>query len=338
MSEKRILRTIGLLAGAVIFAGTNAQSTGIPDCYNHVDQVLWVVDDPDAAMNGYRALGFTGFQVRDRVKVELQTLGRSSRVKIISANLGGAHVNWIQTPTDRSVLFKFHEMNGDGAMSLVHRFPGEEDMRREIQRLEGLGIRKLEEMTLHLKEGEMPVVLMDTWEEGKYILGFTYGEVPQEIFASMSPENRHHLELNQYAFAILDPEPVSAFWHSLGLPEFQISRPELGDTRYYGELVDHELIQGWQRNGDIAYEWCIPVKPPIVYQDHIDLHGEGIHHLAFSVQDMDEALVDFRNRGFAVSMGGTWGEKGRPGSGRYEYIDLEGAGGLTMELLWNFKE
>jgi hypothetical protein len=36
-------------------------------------------------------------------------------------------------------------------------------------------------------------------------------------------------------------------------------------------------------------------------------------------------------------MGGTWGEKDKPGSGRYEYINLEDAGGVTMELLWNFK-
>ena len=31
-------------------------------------------------------------------------------------------------------------------------------------------------------------------------------------------------------------------------------------------------------------------------------------------------------------------EKGKPGSGCYEYIDLEKAGGLTMELLWNYRE
>jgi len=53
---------------------------------------------------------------------------------------------------------------------------------------------------------------------------------------------------------------------------------------------------------------------------------------------MDEVLDDFRERGFTVSMGGTWGEDGMPGSGRYEYIDLEWAGGLTLELLWNYNE
>ena len=53
---------------------------------------------------------------------------------------------------------------------------------------------------------------------------------------------------------------------------------------------------------------------------------------------MDPVLEDYRSRGFVVSMGGTWGEEGKSGSGRYEYIDLENRGGVTMELLWNFKE
>lgn len=76
----------------------------------------------------------------------------------------------------------------------------------------------------------------------------------------------------------------------------------------------------------------------MVYEDHIQRHGEGIHHLAFMVKDMDKVIDDYTSRGFVVSMGGTWGEKGKPGSGRYEYIDLEKAGGLTMELLWSYSE
>jgi hypothetical protein len=50
---------------------------------------------------------------------------------------------------------------------------------------------------------------------------------------------------------------------------------------------------------------------------------------------MDKVLDDYENKGYVNSMGGTWGEAGKPGSGRYEYIDLENAGGVTVELLWN---
>jgi methylmalonyl-CoA/ethylmalonyl-CoA epimerase len=158
------------------------------------------------------------------------------------------------------------------------------------------------------------------------------------MMQELSAENRHNLEINQYAFAINDAEAVSGYWHKIGQPEFQISYPELGNTHYYGKIVDHELIQGWQRQFDVAYEWCIPVKTPIVYDDHIKKHGEGIHHLAFTTGDMDNVMEDYRSRDYVVSMGGTWGEEGKPGSGRYEYIDLEDAGGVTMELLWNYRE
>ena len=223
-------------------------------------------------------------------------------------------------------------------MSLVHRFAQKKEMKKEVGRLESLGVDVLEKITFKTGEGDLKFVLMDTREDGKFNLGFTWGESGLGIHQSLSTGNRNDLKLNQYAFAIRDAQPVSAFWHKLGLPEFQINHPELGETKYFGELVDHELIQGWQRHGSIAYEWCIPVKPPIVYEDHIKLHGEGIHHLAFTVADMDKVLEDYTSQGFVVSMGGTWGEEGKPGSGRDEYIDLEEAGGLTLELLWSYHD
>ncbi len=314
-----------------------ARQQGIPDFYNHVDQVLWMVSDLENTMTQYEELGFSQFQDLGKALLISETTGKKSKIRLARANLGGAVVNWIEPLKGNSVLTNFHERHGDGAVSLVHRAPGANEEDQEIRRLDDLGVGILDRIRIETSAGNLGFVLMDTESEGKYILGFTRGggiEEPPEF----TGENRHHLKLNQYAFAISDPEPVSLFWHMLGQPEFQINHPELGDPHYYGQYAEHDLIQGWQRHGSISYEWCIPVKPPIVYQDHIDQHGEGIHHLAFSVSDMDEVLADFQARGFRVSMGGTWGEKGKPGSGRYEYIDLEKAGGLTMELLWNYTE
>ncbi len=80
------------------------------------------------------------------------------------------------------------------------------------------------------------------------------------------------------------------------------------------------------------------MKSPIVYEDHINKHREGIHHLGFLVADMDKVLEDFIALGYVVSMGNTWNEKGKKGSGRYEYIDLEDADVVRMELLWSFQK
>lgn len=310
----------------------------IPEVYNHVDQVLWVVSDVENAVINYQELGFSQLKDLGKVTATLESTGKRQKIKLVCANLGGAHVSWIEPQKGNSVFSEFLEENGDGAMSLVHRFPDAGSMEKEVGRLNNLGIKELERVSIQTGNGELRFVLMDTRKDGKFNLGFICGEDGLDIFQILSAENRDGLKLNQYAFAIRDPAPVSSFWHQIGLPEFQINHPVLGETHYFGEIVDHALIQGWQRHGDIAYEWCIPVKPPIVYEDHIQLHGEGIHHLAFSVDDMDQVLDDFTSRGYVVSMGGTWGEKGKPGSGRYEYIHLEDAGGMTMELLWNYRE
>jgi len=179
---------------------------------------------------------------------------------------------------------------------------------------------------------------MDTQQRGKYVLGYIANETSDNLHVGLTVENKHNMKLNQYAFAINETEYISKFWSKIDFPEIQINHPELGETKYHGKIVDHELIQGWQRHGDIAYEWCIPVKGPIVYADHIDMHGEGIHHLAYSVENMDKILKDYESLGYKNTMGGTWGERGKPGSGRYEYVGLEDAGGMTMELLWNYKE
>ena len=223
-------------------------------------------------------------------------------------------------------------------MSLVHRFEGSDQLDSELERLADIGVNVLDEVTIETDKGTLLYTLMDTRGEGKYILGYSLDQSGNGLWQDLTDHNRHQMKINQYAFAISDPEPVSEFWSGLGQPEFQINYPELGNMHYYGEPTDHELIQGWQRHGSISYEWCIPIKPPIVYDDHIKKHGEGIHHLAFSVEDMDQVLDDYAARGYVNSMGGTWGEEGQPGSGRYEYFDLEDAGGVTIELLWNFKE
>ena len=332
------LISIFLIAMCIIFCSCATKTISIPEHFRHVDQMLWVVSDLDNVKSHWKKLGFTQIIDLDTVNVLMKSTGNQMKIRLAQANLGGARVTWVQ-PLERESLFAlFHQVHGDGALSIVHRLSGETELTKETDRLADLGIEVLEKMVIKTRLGILHYVLMDTRTEGKYNLGYTYGEAGLAAAKMLLPDNRHAMKLNQYAFAIRDYAKISAYWNKLGLPEFQINYPELGNLHYYGIQVDHKLIQGWQRHGTVAFEWCIPVKPPTVYEDHINKHGEGIHHLAFTVADMDQVLEDFTSLGYVVSMGGTWGEAGKPGSGRYEYIDLEDAGGITVELLWNYQE
>lgn len=309
----------------------------IPEHFKHVDQVIWVVNDLDNVIDKWEELGFQQIEILGNVTTTNKD-NENFVVKMAVANLGGAHITWIEPVSENSVFSKFQTDYGEGAMSLVHKLSSNDALYDEVNRLSAMDVKVLDKLLFSTPRGKLNVTLMDTQVKGKYVLGYVTKESSDDLYADLTDENKHNMKLNQYAFAIIDAEEISKYWSKIGLPEFQINHPELGDTKYHGEFVDHSLIQGWQRHGDIVYEWCIPVKGPIVYTDHINKYGEGIHHLAYSVKNMDEILKDYVSLGYQNTMGGTWGESGNPGSGRYEYVGLESAGGMTIELLWNYQE
>ena len=150
--------------------------------------------------------------------------------------------------------------------------------------------------------------------------------------------NEYGLEFAQFAFAITNPDTVSAFWKRAGFPALSIEHPEVYDKMYKGKPAEYDMDLGWQRFGDIPFEWCIPKEPPTVYADFIVNHGEGLQHLGFNVENIDEVIEAFKAKGFYVVQSGRWGEKGKPGSGRFAYINTAPVGGLYIELLWNYGE
>lgn len=312
------------------------RSQGVPDHFKRVDQTIWVVSDIDSVIVRWKNLGFNQIRLIGNVNASSES-SQNFTIKMAVANLGGANINWIEPVSGNSIFSQFLISRGNGAMSLVHKLNTSEQLQSELKRLSGIGVKVLDDISITLESGNMNYIFMDTQDSGKYVLGYISNETSTDIFKGLSADNRHQMKLNQYAFAINKAEDISFYWSKIGFPEFQINHPELFNTKYQGKLTDHKLIQGWQRHGEIAYEWCIPVKGPIVYEDHINLHGEGIHHLAFSVVDMDAVLKNYESLGYINTMGGTWGEKGKSGSGRYEYIGLENAGGMTMELLWSIR-
>jgi catechol 2,3-dioxygenase-like lactoylglutathione lyase family enzyme len=66
-------------------------------------------------------------------------------------------------------------------------------------------------------------------------------------------------------------------------------------------------------------------------------HGEGIHHIAVTTPDMEKAVAEWTATGLRVASSGRWGQRDRPGSGRFTYVDTEPIGGVTTELLWNYR-
>ncbi len=69
------------------------------------------------------------------------------------------------------------------------------------------------------------------------------------------------------------------------------------------------------------------------WQDFLDEHGEGIHHIAFVVKNMDEKILAVENfAGAKCVQRGKYGD----GSGEYAYIDAHKEMKCLLELLESY--
>jgi len=295
----------------------------LPEAYKHVDQMIWVVDDLTKTVRDWNSLGFTSFSEERRDEV--------LRATVCDARFGEANVTFIHPDKNEGLFGEFLQRHGPGVFSLVHRFASDSDRDAEVERLATLSIGKLEEITLTNSQGDLHITFMDTAKEGKYVLGFSSGA---EIHSSLPTQGALEGAFIQYAFAIKESDSVSQFWEKIGLPKFKISHSTGPERTYYGKPANFVMDLGWQRHGDVAYEWCIEVEGPTIYQDHIDRHGEGVQHIGWKVPDMDKAIAEWEAKDIVLAASGVWGKKGTKGSGRYAYMDTDAMGGLMVELLW----
>ncbi len=83
---------------------------------------------------------------------------------------------------------------------------------------------------------------------------------------------------------------------------------------------------------NITLELIEPVGDPSTWQQFGDKKGEGIHHIAFNVEDLNGTLETFRKSGVGVE------QRGDYRGGCYVYMDSVGKLGGTIELLFNRKE
>lgn len=91
------------------------------------------------------------------------------------------------------------------------------------------------------------------------------------------------------------------------------------------------------RGGEVAYfkldnvnlEFVSPTDKDGFLQKHLDAHGEGFFHVAFAVDDVDEAINELQNKGIAMS--------GPPRvvyrDWRIAYIDKEATDGIYAHLI-----
>ena len=123
-----MMKYILLIITYMLLFACGRETSNIADQFNHVDQTIWIVDDLDNTINQWSKLGFNEVISLDTANAYFSHSGIDEKVKVAKANLGGANVTWIQPLGSGSVFSEFHNVYGDGAMSLVHRMNSKQEL------------------------------------------------------------------------------------------------------------------------------------------------------------------------------------------------------------------
>jgi methylmalonyl-CoA/ethylmalonyl-CoA epimerase len=135
----------------------------------------------------------------------------------------------------------------------------------------------------------------------------------------------------QVALVVHDVEKTArAFADLLGVEEPQwiiTDTVDKTDATYQGQPMQARAKLAFFDLGSLSLELIEPVGGPSVWRDFLDSKGEGVHHIAFSVKDMDAEVAMLEDKGMhAVQRGNFTG-------GCYSYIDSTKQLGVMLELL-----
>lgn len=150
-----------------------------------------------------------------------------------------------------------------------------------------------------------------------------------------------HVRFSQVGFVVHDIEATKQVYAAL----FGVEAPQTSDGGEYEitrcsvrgvpapeakcKLAFFDLRPG------VQLELIQPNDAPSVWRDILNEKGEGIHHIAFNVDDTDAVVrVLTEEYGAEVEQHGIYGD----GSGQYTYLDAQKTLKCRIELLESFQK
>lgn len=327
---------LGFACTRVVAVADEAKPTVDMSIYRHVTHVGWVVSDLDRVVGYWEKLGLKNVE-RTGVLEFRDTVYRGEKtpisLRMAFAQVGDVRIEWIEPVKGSSVYNEFLRQHGDGVQHLAYAVASPEQLQRQIDYFKGKGAEIVQSGSWQGTKGKGQFDYFSTAPKG---LAFELAYDPDAPPAGAAVSSANDYPFNkivQYALIVRDVKKTGEYYQSLGFGGMPFDRNISVDRVYRGQPGKFEMYLGWWHWPDVTFEWIEPLVGPSIYGEYVKAHGEGFHHLAFEVKDMDEAVRLLTSKGAPPSQTGGWDT---PSSkGRFAYLDTEPYGGVTIELLWN---
>jgi len=147
----------------------------------------------------------------------------------------------------------------------------------------------------------------------------------------MSPSDLSNQVITQVGIVVRDIEATAAAYadvFGVPVPGISVTAPkEDSHVRYRGGETDARAKLAFFRLGQVSIELIEPVGEPSTWAEHLAAHGEGVHHIAFRVEGMDETIAYLEGKGLELV------QRGDFTGGCYAYLDGSGPLKVILELL-----
>ncbi|MFO0723404.1 MAG: methylmalonyl-CoA epimerase [Myxococcota bacterium] len=127
------------------------------------------------------------------------------------------------------------------------------------------------------------------------------------------------LRLDHIAIVVADIEgAIAQFTDKLGLPVEKVE-----------EVPAQEAKVAFFPLGDAHLELVSPTKPGSTLQKALEKRGEGLHHLCFEVQSLEDSVTALKQKGVQIA------SEPKPGAGgsRVAFLHPKSMNGVLIELV-----
>jgi methylmalonyl-CoA/ethylmalonyl-CoA epimerase len=123
---------------------------------------------------------------------------------------------------------------------------------------------------------------------------------------------------------------LAGLWQ-LGIGPWQVytfSPENTTNQTYRGQPSPFTLRMCFAQMGNMVWEVIEPISGPNIFDEFLERHGEGIHHVAYDCNDIpfEQRIAEFARRGFSRVQSGSW-----MGRNHFAFFETEGATTTCIE-------
>jgi len=295
--------------------------------FSQMHHVGLLVEDADRVAEYYQSLGIGPFEPRSTDKIQNKTMyGKPTdfKLKVAAVQVGALEIEMIQPLENAPVHQDYLERKGDGIHHLAF-------LVNNIDSGMATMVDKGPDVILTARRPPGGGVYLDTSEVGDTVIELV--QWPSGMGKVDDVEKKETgqalFRIGQVGVLVRDMGRAVEYYQSLGMGPFEPLNITVIQRNVYGKPADDVVnLARATQIGQVQFELIQPISGESVQREFLESKGEGINHLGFFVDDIDEETAGMLKKGFSDIHSGKFA-----GGGGFAYFDTDRVGGVQFELI-----